>query len=100
MACACPLGDDPQQNNVLIAVRPNLNNFLYLAAGRTLMPQLMAAPAPVPSLACADGMRQSVGAHPGKHQDVAGLMVLGYGRDQSVRIETRRKDAPFFKFLT
>ena len=100
MACTCTLGQDPQQHYVLIAVRPNLNNFLYLAAGRALVPQFIAAAAPIPRLAGTDRVRQRFGVHPGKHQHVAGLMMLCNRRDQPVRVETRRKDNPFFQFFT
>ena len=99
MARSRPLRHYLQQDHILIAVCPYFGDLLDLASRRTLVPQFIAAAAPVPRLTGFDRVPQRDSVHPGKHQNVAGLAVLGDRRDQTVRIETRCKDVPFLQLF-
>ena len=58
----------PEPDRVLITVDAQFLDLLDLPAGRALMPELLAGPAPVPGLAGLDRLVQRLRIHPRQHQ--------------------------------
>ena len=82
---------DLEQQRVAVAVVVRLADGLVVAAGVALAPQLLAAAAPVDHAPLGERALQRLGVHPGHHQHVAGVGVLGDGRHQPVGVE---RDTP------
>jgi len=74
---------DREQQHIGIAVVAKAAQLLKLAAGGTLMPQLLAGAAPVVHLARGQGALNRLGVHPGHHQHGAIQPVLGHGGNQT-----------------
>ena len=82
---------DPEPDGVLVVVDAHFDHLLDEAAGRALVPQALAAAAPIERFAVLDGFRQCLGIHVGVHQHLARLGGGGDHRYQSVGIEFGRE---------
>jgi hypothetical protein len=90
---------DLEQYGVLVAVDPQLDHVLQLAAGVALLPEFIARPAEVVRDLGVDRQLQRLGVHPGQHQDLAGVGVLGDSHDQAIAVEARREGRAPLKFV-
>src|SRR3546814_2222574 len=64
-------------------------------SGGTLVPQHLAAAAPVMRLAGCDGAGQRLGIHVAEHQHLAAVGIGGHAGQQAFSIELRREVAAF-----
>ena len=80
-----------QDEGILVAVGEDLDNFLELAAGGALVPELLAAAAVVHRLAKLQGLAQGLGVHVGEHERRAGVGIHRHGRDEAMLVELRGK---------
>jgi hypothetical protein len=78
-----------QDEGVLVAVGRDLDDFLELAAGGALVPELLAAAAVVHRLAELQGLAQGFGIHVGEHERRTGVGIHRHGRDEAVLVELR-----------
>ena len=81
-----------QQQHIGIAVVAQATQFLDVAAGGSLMPQLLAGTAPVVHVATIQGALQGLAIHPGHHQHRPIEPVLGHGGHQTRLIPTQALD--------
>ena len=80
---------DGEQQHIGIAVVAKAAQLLKLAAGGTLMPQLLAGAAPVVHLTRGQGALNRLGVHPGHHQHGAIQPVLGHGGNQACLVKAQ-----------
>ncbi len=73
-----------QQDDVLVAVQSNVPDDLLVPRGFPFAPELAPGARPVYGVAFFGGQPERLAVHPGHHQDVAGVGVLGDGRNQAV----------------
>src|SRR4051812_15988115 len=84
---------DFEEHGVVVAVDANLANFLHIPRLLPLAPELLAAAAEVDGPAGADRLLERLAVHPGDHEHLARLIVLGDRRDQAaglVEVEHRK----------
>jgi len=74
-------------------------NPLHEAAGATLVPQHLAAAAPVVGLPGKDGFFQSVAVHVTQHQHLAAAGIGRHAGDESVAIKLWGQIMPFLDLL-
>ena len=72
----------------MVAIDPDFLNFLNMTGGAPFQPEFIPAPALVIGLPGLQGLFPSCWIHESQHQDLAGLPILGDGR---------QKAAAFFK---
>ena len=87
-----PLLLNRQQQHIGIAVVAQAAQLLEMAAGGSLVPQLLAGAAPVVHLTAVQRALQGLAIHPGHHQHRPIEPVLGHGRDQSSLIPAQALD--------
>src|SRR6266508_3886677 len=83
---------DPDEQDVTVAVHPDLLHVLDVAAGLALAPQLVPRTAPEHGPALVQGPLHRFPAHPGHHQHLAVLGVLDDGREQASIVECQSVD--------
>ena len=88
-----------QNHRILVAIDAQFHHLLGQAAGRTLVPQFLAAAAPVDCLAEPYGLLQGLLVHEGDHQHIAGLVIHRHRRHQAVLIELGGQLKPFFQLF-
>ena len=84
---------DADQQGVLVAIDPHLDDALDLPAGGALVPELAARARPVPGLAGLQRAGQRLGVHVGDHQHLPVGGVDGDAGDEAVRVEAGREGA-------
>jgi hypothetical protein len=96
MAAAAVAADvDADQQGVLVAIDPHLDDPLDLPAGGALVPELAPRARPVPRLAGLDRARQRFGIHVGEHQHPAVAGIDRDAGDQAVPVEAGRQGRAF-----
>src|SRR5690606_12703761 len=90
---------DAQPDAILIVVDQELADLLHEPARRALVPQRLAAAAPVVRLAGLDRETQRLGVHVAVHQQLARPIVRRHGRDQAALSEFRRELGAFLDLL-
>ena len=78
---------DAQKNSVAVAVEQKILQHLLLAGSLPLAPQLPAAARPIANPPGGERFRHRIGVHPRHHQHLPGVVLLGDGGHQAVRIE-------------
>jgi hypothetical protein len=81
---------DLQQEDVLVAIGADLADLLDVAALLALAPQAPPAARPVVRQARLQRQPQGIGVHPGDHEDLARVGVLGNGRHEAARVDLQR----------
>ena len=87
---------DAEPDGVLVVIDAQFEHFLHEAAGCALVPEHLAAAAPVMGLAGADGFLQRFLVHIAHHQHFAAVGGGGDADDQAVAVEFRGKVIAFF----
>src|SRR5580704_6103255 len=77
---------DPDHQGVAVAVERHRLHPLVVPGRVALDPVLLAAARPVSTPAGGEGTMQRLVVHPAEHQHLAGVVLLGDGRDQAGRI--------------
>src|SRR5579859_109930 len=78
---------DLQQQRVAVAIDQETLQSLDLARALALAPQAPARARPIADTAGAQGLGHCLGIHPGHHQYLAGIVLLGDGGDQAGPVE-------------
>jgi len=91
----CHLEDEA----ILVAIDEYLPDLLQVAALLTLLPQFVSGSAKVCSVAGLNGPVQGLAIHKSGHEDLAGIGILGYGRNQAIVIESWSELQAFFDVL-
>ena len=73
-----------EEEGVAVAVQADLPHPLDVAGGLALGPQAPARAGPVHGDAAAQGLGQGLSVHPGEHEHLAAVGVLGDGGDQAL----------------
>ena len=63
------------------------------------MPKLLSGSGEIDGLTDFEGAGEGFGVHVGKHEDLAGFVVLGDGGDEAVFVELGGEGEALFKFL-
>jgi uncharacterized protein YqhQ len=84
----------PHEQRVVLAVGLDGAHLQVVAAGRTLVPNLLAAAAPEHDLALVLCHLQRLRAHVAQHQDGVRLVILDDGWDQTLRVVVQHRSAP------
>ena len=71
------------QQRVAIAIIIEIFHFLRIAAGSTLVPQLLSAATPEPGFALFQSQTQALFAHPSHHQNLMAGAILNNRRNQA-----------------
>ncbi len=77
-----------QQQRIPITIYANIADVLDVARRAAFMPQFLAAAAPKVGFARFLGSFEGFLVHPGNHENVAGGVVLDYGRYQPPLIKS------------
>ena len=80
---------DSEQERILVAIDPNLDNALDVAGGLTLAPKLGAGTTVEPGVACLDGAGQRGRIHVRDHQRIVRPRIDDDAGDQPVSVELR-----------
>ena len=89
MATGPALDVHTQPDAILVVIDSDFADALHQAARCALVPEALAAPAPIDGLAQGDRLRERLGVHVGMHEYFAGCEVRGNYGDQPVLIEYR-----------
>ena len=73
-----------ENNGILITIDQDLLNHLEMAGTFPLKPQFVARPAPIMGLAGFQGLQPGLFINIGQHQNLAALIILNDGRQQTV----------------
>src|SRR5579883_2123568 len=82
---------DLKQHGILVAVEAELDQRLHLAGTLALAPQRAARARPVADPACAQRLLEGLAVHPGEHQHLAGVELLGDGRNEPCGVEAQAR---------
>ena len=97
MAAGAVAGDThAQQNGILIVVNAYFDDLLNQAACRTLVPETLAASAPIVCLTGHDGLCQRLLVHVSQHQYITGSVVRRNAGEETVAVESWCQDEAFF----
>src|SRR5689334_15811122 len=88
-----------QQQSILVAVEPDIDDLLGVSGGCALAPEFASRAAPVVRLAGFECTLESLGIHVSEHDDRPVLGVGHDGGDQSVLVVAWREDDRLFVTL-
>lgn len=86
---------DIEDKGVLVTVRADLDDFLDVARGGSLVPQFLPAAGIINGLPQFKGLEQRFLIHVGEHQGLPGGGIHGHGGHQPVGVELGRKCRTF-----